>query len=64
MHMEIVYLGEESAWEGNGMSGLTNYVNNYNGNLAFGAGWQGNNRKCDHGYGAPCRIRPESIFGY
>ena len=63
MHMEIVYLGEESAWEANGMSGLTNYVNNYNGNLSFGAGWKNYNTICaNNGNTPPCRIRPEYIY--
>ena len=55
-HIEIIYLGSGS--------NFSHYAQTWNGDLAFGAGWQGNNRKCDHGYGAPCRIRPESIFGY
>ena len=55
-HIEIIYLGDGSKFE--------NYARTWNGDLAFGAGWQGNNRKCDAGYGAPCRIRPETIFGY
>ncbi len=55
-HIEIIYLGDGSNFE--------NYARTWNGDLAFGAGWQGSNRKCDAGYGAPCRIRPETVFGY
>ncbi len=55
-HIEIIYLGDGSNFE--------NYAKTWNGDLAFGAGWQGSNRKCDAGYGAPCRIRPETVFGY
>ena len=55
-HIEIIYLGDGS--------NFSSYAQNWNGDLAYGAGWQGNNRKCDAGYGAPCRIRPETVFGY
>lgn len=55
-HIEIIYLGDGS--------NFSYYAQHWNGDLAFGAGWQGNNRKCDAGYGAPCRIRPETVFGY
>ncbi|MDO4414030.1 MAG: peptidoglycan DD-metalloendopeptidase family protein [Erysipelotrichaceae bacterium] len=55
-HIEIIYLGDGSEF--------SNYAQTWNGDLAFGAGWQGSNRKCDAGYGAPCRIRPETVFGY
>ncbi len=55
-HIEIIYLGDGS--------NFSRYAQTWNGDLAFGAGWQGNNRKCDAGYGAPCRIRPETVFGY
>lgn len=54
-HIEIFYLGDASNYN--------NYKNTWNGDLAFGAGWAGSDRKCDAGYGAPCRIRPESVFG-
>lgn len=55
-HIEIIYLGDGA--------NFSNYAQTWNGDLAFGAGWQGSNRKCDAGYGAPCRIRPETVFGY
>ncbi len=55
-HIEIFYLGSAD--------NFTSYAKNWDGDLAFGAGWAGYDRKCDAGYGAPCRIRPESIFGY
>ncbi|MCR4951326.1 MAG: peptidoglycan DD-metalloendopeptidase family protein [Solobacterium sp.] len=55
-HIEIIYLGSAS--------NFSYYAQHWNGDLAFGAGWKGYDRKCDAGYGAPCRIRPESIFGY
>ena len=55
-HIEIFYLGSAD--------NFSSYARNWNGDLAFGAGWAGSDRKCDAGYSAPCRIRPESIFGY
>ena len=55
-HVEIIYLGDGSdfSW----------YAQHWNGDFAFGCGWAGYDRKCDAGYGAPCRIRPETVFGY
>ncbi len=54
-HVEIIYLGSAS--------NFSYYAQHWNGDLSFGAGWKGSDRKCDSGYGAPCRIRPESVFG-
>ena len=58
-HVEIVYLGDASNFD--------SYLNSWNGDLEFGSHWMGYDdgygRRCDHGYSAPCRIRPESVFG-
>lgn len=57
-HIEVFYLGDAS--------NFSNYLYSWNGDLAFGCGWAGSydgyGRRCDYGYGAPCRIRPESVF--
>ena len=58
VHIEIMYLGDAS--------NFANYARTWNGDLAFGCGWTtaGLRRRCDSGVGAPCRIRPETVFGY
>lgn len=59
-HIEIFMIGSASDF--------TNYIRSWNGDLAFGCGWAGSydgdgyGRRCDHGYGIPCRIRPENYF--
>lgn len=59
-HIEVMYLGD-----GNNFS---YYATHWNGDLAYGAGWAGSydgyGRRCEAGYGAPCRVRPETIWGY
>ena len=56
-HIEIFYLGDAKDF--------SDYATNWNGDLAFGCGWgyAALARTCDNGVGAPCRLRPESIFG-
>lgn len=54
-HVEVFYLGDASNFNA--------FKNSWNGDLAFGAGWAGSDRKCGSGLGAPCRLRPESLFG-
>ncbi len=58
-HIEIFYLGDAS--------NFSNYLRTWNGDLAFGCGWAGSyggyGRRCQDGYGAPCRIRPENVIG-
>lgn len=57
-HVEIFYLGNAS--------NFVNYARNWNGDLAFGAGWgsAGVSNNCDNRGGrAPCRVRPENFFG-
>ena len=41
------------------------YAQNWNGDLSFGAGWgySALSRLCANGVGAPCRVKPESVFG-
>lgn len=57
-HIEIFMIGKASDF--------TSYIRSWNGDLAFGCGWAGSydgyGRRCDHGYGIPCRIRPENYF--
>jgi murein DD-endopeptidase MepM/ murein hydrolase activator NlpD len=55
-HVEVFYLGDSA--------GFSNFALNWNGDLAFGCGWYYNalNRLCENGVGAPCRVRPETIF--
>lgn len=65
-HIEVIWIGSEDDWSGNGLSGLANYASNYNGSSSFGAGWKtryNHSRRCDEGYGAPCKVRPERYFG-
>lgn len=56
-HIEVFYLGDAS--------NFTSYAQNWDGDLAFGCGWSsaGLNRLCENGVGAPCRVKPESLFG-
>ncbi len=58
-HIEIFYLGDAS--------NFSNYLRTWNGDLAFGCGWAGSyggyGRRCQDGYGAPCRVRPENYIG-
>ncbi len=52
LHIEAVYLGTDT---------LDYYVRNWrNGN--FGA--SGSSRLCENGYGAPCRVKPQTLWGY
>ena len=63
MHMEIMYLGSEAEWRSADNSAINNYVDSWDGNLAFGAGWRTLSTTCDNnGFTAPCRMRPESIY--
>lgn len=56
VHVEVFYLGNDT---------IASYAQNWNGDLAFGANWgyAALNRLCENGVGAPCRIKPESVFG-
>lgn len=59
-HIEVTYLGTGT---------ISDYIANWNGDLSFGAGWANGRygtygRRCQDGVGAPCRIRPEEIWGY
>ncbi len=55
-HIEVFFLGNGS---------LSSYAQSWNGDLAFGCGWGGAalNRLCENGIGAPCRMKPEMVFG-
>lgn len=60
-HVEIFYLGDASQF--------ASYAASWNGDVSFGAGWTSGRyglygRRCSDGVGAPCRIRPEDVFGY
>ena len=56
-HIEVYYLGSAD--------NFAKYAANWNGDLAFNAGWgtTGYNLRCEAGNSAPCRVRPEAIFG-
>ena len=56
VHVEVFYLGNGS---------VADYAQNWNGDLSFGAGWgySALSRLCANGVGAPCRVKPESVFG-
>ncbi len=56
-HIEVFYLGAAE--------NFTNYAKTWDGDLAFGCGWgsAGLSRLCENGVGAPCRVKPESLFG-
>ena len=55
-HIEVFKLGTMS---------IESYANSWNGDLAFGAGWGSGalSNTCDK-RGAPCRVKPETAFGY
>jgi len=59
-HIEVMYLGDGT--------NFSYYATHWDGDLAYGAGWAGQydgyGRRCEAGYSAPCRIRPEEIWGY
>ena len=56
-HIEVFYLGPAA--------NFTEYAKNWDGDLAFGCGWgsAGLSRLCENGVSAPCRVKPESLFG-
>jgi len=57
VHVEIFYLGDR---------GINEYINSWRGDLAFGAGWgvAALNNRCEvNGNRAPCRLKPQDIFG-
>lgn len=55
-HIEVFYLGSGS---------IASYASSWNGDLAFGCGWgsTGVATACENGNSAPCRVRPETVFG-
>ncbi len=65
-HVEIVYLGEESYWQDDENSAIDNYISSWDGHLSFGAArYSGEflDFACENKSTAPCRLRPETIFG-
>ncbi len=56
-HIEVFYLGSGD--------NFTNYAQTWDSDLAFGCGWgtAALSRLCENGVGAPCRVKPESVFG-
>ncbi len=56
-HIEVFYLGDAA--------NFSKYAQTWDGDLAFGCGWgsAGLGRLCENGVGAPCRVKPESVFG-
>lgn len=58
LHIELFYLGNASEF--------SSFAQNWDGELEFHTGWGYDlyNHLCDQGAGAPCKIHPESVFGY
>lgn len=58
LHIELFYLGNASDF--------SSFAQNWDGELEFHTGWGYDlyNHLCDQGASAPCKIHPESIFGY
>ncbi len=54
LHFEIIKVGTMSIYD---------YAESWNGTFDFGAGWSSANRPCSS-YSAPCRMRPEDVYGY
>ncbi len=56
LHLEVYKLGDYS---------INDYIASWNGDLSFGCGWGTSalSRLCENS-GAPCRMRPEEVFGY
>lgn len=56
VHVEVFYLGTGT---------ISSYATSWNGDLAFGCGWSSAalGRLCENGVGAPCRMKPENLFG-
>ena len=54
-HIEVFYLGAGT---------IGAFAAQWNGDLAFGCGWgsTGIATACERGNGAPCRVRPETVF--
>ncbi len=55
-HICVYYLGDASIF--------SSYAQNWNGDMAMSTGWNSySERICENGAGAPCKVRPETIFG-
>ncbi len=54
LHFEIFKVGTMSIYD---------YVESWGGGFDFGAGWSSANRPCSS-YSAPCRLRPEDVYGF
>ena len=56
-HIEVYYLGDDSE--------MSKFAQNWNGDMTFGCqyGQPALNHKCEDNFTAPCRLRPESVFG-
>lgn len=55
-HVEVFHVGSASQF--------SSIAQNWNGDIMMGSGWtQSTTRKCEDGYGVPCKIRPETLFG-
>lgn len=65
-HVEVVYLGDESDWKDGDGSPIDNYVAQWDGHLSFGTDrYSGTflDYACENKASAPCRLRPETIWG-
>lgn len=58
LHVELFYLGSSS--------NFSTFAQTWDGELEFHTGWGYDlyNHLCDQGASAPCKIHPESVFGY
>ena len=54
LHIEVIYLGTNT---------VAYYAQRWNGDLSFGTGFSLSTRRESNGNKAPCRLRPEDVFG-
>ena len=55
-HICVYYLGDAS--------NFSYYAENWNGDMAMNTGWNSRTERiCENGASAPCKVRPETIFG-
>ncbi len=55
-HICVYYLGDASIF--------ASYAQSWNGDMAMNTGWNSSSERiCENGASAPCKVRPETIFG-
>lgn len=56
LHICVYYLGSEADF--------AYYAQNWNGDMAMNTGWNTRTERiCENGASAPCKVKPESVFG-